>query len=187
MFVLLLLVGAAHAEDNVPVTISGITSNNAGANYIVGDIGTNNSLTISDGGILTNVNYSYIGNQASASNNWAVITGTGSRWYCTNAFYVGYYGSGNTLTIADGAVLTTGNSGFLGYQLDANSNVVVVSGAVWTNASNGWYGRYGSYNSVIISNGATVFNNFSFIGYFVQSVSNNVTVNAFGVLVGISL
>jgi hypothetical protein len=60
------------AEDNTSTLITNVTDN-IGTNYFVGNTGANNSLTISGGGILTNVYDAYIGYEASASNNWVVI------------------------------------------------------------------------------------------------------------------
>jgi len=109
----------ARAEDNTSNLITSLV-NNSGTNYFVGYSGTNNSLAISGGGILSNVNYGYIGNTVSASNNWVVITDSGSLWYNNAMLLVGYYGSGNTLTIANSSTVFSW-SGEIGCWSGANT------------------------------------------------------------------
>ncbi len=175
--ILCLWAARVRAEDNTSTLITNLV-NNGGADYIVGDTGTNNSLTISAGGVLTNVNDGYIGCQASASNNWAVVTGGGSAWFMTNNLLVGYFGSGNSLTIASsGRVFNA--LGYIGYAAESSNNAVTVtgSGSVWTNADLS-IGRYGSGNSLAITNGATVYSSgVAWIGRYESSSSNSVLVS----------
>lgn len=71
---------------------------------IVGDQG-NGSLTISDGGFVSNSGIGILGNDAGASGA-ATVTGAGSMWDSISTLYVGNGGTG-TLTIANQGNVTT--------------------------------------------------------------------------------
>ena len=66
-------------------------------------------MTISDGATEENNEQSYLGYNNSANNNSVVVTGEGSLWSnsessvvaTNNIVYVGYSGSGNTVTLTD--------------------------------------------------------------------------------------
>ncbi len=172
----------ARAEDNTITTISGTTSNNAGASYTVGSSGTNNVLTISSGGQLTNVDRGYVGDAASASNNAALVTGLSSLWLCTNGFYVGNNGSGNRLTIASGGVVSnaSGNIGANGVSAGSNTVLVTGAGSVWQNGSDLTVGGNGLGNSLTVSNGGVVFNVNGTIGNAASASNNAVLVTGAG-------
>ena len=156
MVVMFVLGVHAVAEDN---TITNITTviNYANASYIVGNTGTNNLLTIGSGGILTNVNRSYIGLGVGASNNAAVVTDSG-KWF-NQQIRVGQGGSGNTLTITNGgAIYSSGD--VIGYS-SANNNAATVTGngSLWSIANNlhiGYSGAAG--NTLTFTIGGTVSN-----------------------------
>ncbi len=171
---------SVRAEDNTITTIDGITVDNAGADYVVGNTGTNNTLTITNRGELANVSLGTIGNNASANNNAALVTGIGSRWDNTGVLTVGNYGAGNSLTIADmGWVDSTGGS--IGYNTGANYNTVTVSGdgAVWNSQGAFTVGGSGDYNTMTIDNGGEVDSTGGSIGYTTDANNNTVRVTGF--------
>ncbi|RYD25188.1 MAG: hypothetical protein EOP87_24855, partial [Verrucomicrobiaceae bacterium] len=102
------------------------------------------------------------------SSNKVIMTGAGTTWTSSSYVYVGSYGGSNTLSILDGAKLTTGTGGgtsgvsIIGRgDLISNtggygaSNVVRISGAgsAWDNQSSLKVGEQGSGNLVEISAG----------------------------------
>ncbi|HPA19385.1 MAG TPA: hypothetical protein PLU30_16685 [Verrucomicrobiae bacterium] len=156
---------------------------NSGGSLSVGSYGWDNALTISNGGAVHD-NNGYVGyNAASASNNTVLVTGTGSVWSNRSDLTVGNAGSGNSLTVADGAVVHD-NNGYVGYQTSTTNNAVWVTGggSLWSNRSDLYVGNYGSGNSLTVSNGGIVHDNNGFVGYNTSSSSNAVWVTGGGSL-----
>ncbi|MBU4459324.1 MAG: hypothetical protein KJ579_02050 [Verrucomicrobia bacterium] len=105
-------------------------------NMYVGQYSAGNELTVSDGGKLTD-SLTYVGDQASSSNNAVLITGVDS--VCSNRYdlFVGYRGAGNTLTLSNGAHAACERSMVVGREASATGNRVQISGGrlTVTNAS----------------------------------------------------
>jgi T5SS/PEP-CTERM-associated repeat protein len=96
------------AYNSVLVTGAGSRWSNSG-NLTFGLAGHDNSLVISNGGIVTVGVDSKIGDLATASNNSVLVTGPSSIWTNSGTLYVGNYGSGNSLVISNGGrVLNAG-------------------------------------------------------------------------------
>ncbi len=138
--------------------ISGVASNWSG-DYIVGSNTVFDQLQIVNGGVLTGAFINVVGYSVSGSNNSVVVSGTGSVWKSSNATHVGYYASGNSLTISSaGRVLSYGS--IIGYF--ASSNAVLITGAdsVWSNSASfilggsSYSGRESQGNSIVVRNGA---------------------------------
>ena len=146
--------------------ISGVTNNWSG-DYYVGSNYVFDALLIQNGGVLSNMN-GYIGYSAAASNNSALVTGSGSVWSNETYLYVGDYGSRNSLVISNGGKVMAGDS-YIGYNSASSNNSVLVTGtnSAW-GSSPAWYRLYvgysGSRNSLIISNGGTVVSS-GYLGY----------------------
>ena len=105
--------------DNASLTVGGAN----GLLYV----GSNNldSLTITNGGqVLDSIGY--IGFNASASNNNALVGGSGSLW-SNSSLFVGYAGAGNSLTLTNGGTVSATNI-VLGARASSTGNVVTVSG-----------------------------------------------------------
>ncbi len=125
----------------------------------IGYGGSGNSLVITNGGQAA-VAYAAVGVLPGANNNQVIVTGSGSSW--TNGFLdCGYYGSSNSLVIADGGQVLTaaGSFCYIGRNAGANGNQVIVTGpGSLLTAPEGELviGEGGSWNQLIISNGATV-------------------------------
>ena len=106
-------VGMANAE-GVEIGSSTHSSNNwalvTGAGSIlnklisVGSSGTNNSLTISNGGLVLSSN-STISSSPNSSSNTVLVTGSGSTWSNSGIATIASYG-GATLTVANGGVVS---------------------------------------------------------------------------------
>ena len=152
-------------------------SSNAGAILVntqalyIGYNGSSNTMTIYNGGVLTNGTGS-IGYQVASSNNSVLVTGINSTWNNLTNLYVGNSGPSSTLTISNGAIVAD-KIGWIGNQPTSSNNIVQVtgSGSLWTNSSDFYVGNQGSFNTMNISNGGVVINNGNvFIGL---SSSNN--------------
>jgi T5SS/PEP-CTERM-associated repeat protein len=159
-------------EDSVLVTGLGSVWSNR-FNLIVGYKGGNNSLTISNGGLVIN-ELGYVGEYAS-SNNSALITGSGSRWTNRMDLYVGTGLGGNSLSIRDGGQVVNGY-GYVGLGGDSNRVLAADAGSVWNNTNNLTVGLYGAANSLVISNGALVASEYSYLGVDPGSSNNSVQV-----------
>jgi autotransporter-associated beta strand protein len=89
-----------------------------GGNVQVGFAGSGNSMVISNGGFVSDVN-GVVSFGATGSNNSALVTGTGSTWSNSNQVRIGVSGSG-TLTVANGGLVIA--SGATGIQVAVNAN-----------------------------------------------------------------
>jgi len=140
-----------------------------GNQLMVGSNGSFNRLTVSNGATLRDQS-GYLGLNASASNNTAVVTGPGSLWHNTNSFDLGFNGAGNQLVVSNGGVLRA-NVSVVGVSFSSSSNVAVVtgSGSLWTNATiQIGFGSAG--NQLVVSNGGVLR---SSLGYLGTGGSNN--------------
>ena len=101
----------------------------------------------------------YIGYDASASNNQITVEGFGTLLSNSGDLYVGYAGSSNSMVVSNGGIVVSSN-GWIGYSNSASDNSVLVSdsSALWTNSSVVVVGASatGGQNSLVISNGGTV-------------------------------
>ena len=176
----LTLISPARAEDDTSVLIT-TNYNNAAAAYFVGQMGSNNTLTISGGGVLTNVGTSYIGSNDIANANVAIVADPGSGWFSSNRLYIGSYGSGNSLMVTNGARVRN-NMGLLGYSTSATANAATVTGpgSRWDNASTLYVGVFGSGNSLMIANSGLVSSLGTVLGDSSTANSNRVTVTGAG-------
>ena len=152
--------GFAGSADN-SITISG-TGTLANTNdLLLGYGGTGNTFLLQSGGTATNVN-AFVGFLSTATGNAATVTGAGSIWTSTGAFHLGYDGSLNTLTIANGGkVLVDGAAKdfLLGFNAGADGNRVTVRGAgsELSNLNGTLYvGRSSTSNSLHIESGGLV-------------------------------
>jgi T5SS/PEP-CTERM-associated repeat protein len=166
--------------------INGVSSNWATGSYIIGDTYTFDVLQIIGGGSLTNSGGdTYIGNAASASNNAAWISGTGSMLTNGNGnIYIGFAGRYNSLVISNGGKVFQ-YSGIIGSAANASNNTVLVTdaGSSWICASAVAVGSSGAQNSMIISNGGQVWGaSHGVIGGGSAATSNSVLVVGAGSL-----
>jgi T5SS/PEP-CTERM-associated repeat protein len=160
--------GRVHAADGIflgnssgnAVTVSGAGSacTNNSFLYIGTGSGTDNRLTVTNGGSVKNTT-AYIGYSSGCDSNRLTVTGAQSVWNNTKTIYIGYKGSNNELSILDGGLVLNAN-GYIG-KGNTSSNTVIVSGAgsVWTNSGSIYAGDNGGGNRLIITNGGHVYCN----------------------------
>lgn len=154
--------------DGGSLTLTGsVGTTGSTADVYVGKDNGGASLTISGGGVITN-GKSVIGFGASSNANSVTLTGEDSRWNSTVTFHLGYDGSGNTMTVSDGAQFTLSNTSnfdaLIGANAGSNDNVLTVTGAnsSFSNENLGststlYVGRSGTGNQLQILDGGQVF------------------------------
>jgi autotransporter-associated beta strand protein/T5SS/PEP-CTERM-associated repeat protein len=147
---------SSSSNNTALVTGSGSVWSNIGTFY-VGISGPGNTLTITNGGLVTASGSSHIGFISSASNNSALVTGSGSLWTMTNDLFIGNAAAGNRLVISNGAQVAN-RVAQIGASIGASNNLVVVTGTntLWINRSNLFVGGAGIGNQLIITNAASV-------------------------------
>jgi T5SS/PEP-CTERM-associated repeat protein len=161
------------------VTGSGSTWNNADNTYI-GHDGSANNLVISNGGWVIDLSGA-VGFGMGSYSNSVTVTGAGSTWTNHNEVYVGYFGSGNSMVISNGARVLD-YDGYVGYTNGFNNQVLVTgSGSVWSNADAVLIGDFGASNSLVIANGGLVVDNFGLVGEDASGSNNSVVVASGGV------
>jgi autotransporter-associated beta strand protein/T5SS/PEP-CTERM-associated repeat protein len=123
------------------------------------------TLTIQQGSILTGDwgEIGYGSTAAATGGSSVLVTGPGSQWIMANGLYVGRNAANNTLTIADGALVSTPFS-TIGDGGPGDNNTISVTGIGSTFASSGptfashgftYVGYYGLNSRLIIENGGT--------------------------------
>ncbi|OHE81123.1 MAG: hypothetical protein A2107_04010 [Verrucomicrobia bacterium GWF2_62_7] len=147
----------------------------------VGFNGTHNTLTITNGGSVTSPS-TLIGNSNTSYGNTVLITGSNSLLNSAG-FHVGYAGSNNSVTVADGAQLVTQKGRIGGFGRGSNNSVLVTGiGSLWSNRYETYVGYNGASNSLIIANGAQVFSGTNIMGAASISSNNAVVVTGNGSL-----
>ncbi|MHC1550511.1 autotransporter domain-containing protein [Phyllobacterium sp. K27] len=132
----------------------------------VGFFGTG-TLNIEDGGVVSNVQSGYIGNNP-GSTGAVTVTGAGSTWENTNYLSVGYMGSG-ALNIANGGKVTN-NFGYIGANLGSIGKVSVSgSGSHWENSGGLVIGQVAE-GTLSIEDGGVVSNTTGDIGFSPGSI-----------------
>jgi len=156
------IVGSESAAGNnlLVVTDSGSSWTNIGDLY-VGLSGAGNQLVVSNGAAIHTFYKGSIGENSTANNNRAVITGAASLWNCNGDFYVGNYGSGNQLVVSAGAVVRNYLNGHIGEQQFAINNTALVTGpgSLWTNHGDLFVGGSGGSQLSITDSGTVAANN----------------------------
>jgi len=175
----LLLFSSSFAENNVAVVVDGVYTN-VGGRIRIGNTGTNNQLRIINGGWLDSTS-GFVGNKASASNNFALVEGANSVWNNSGTLYVGKDGSFNTLRIRQGGTVYSA-TGLLGNVTNSTGNVVLLQNAnsAWVIENNLQIGNKGGTNRLEISNGALVSNARGTIGQASTSTGNEILISGTG-------
>ncbi|MEN3931771.1 autotransporter outer membrane beta-barrel domain-containing protein [Microvirga sp. W0021] len=157
------------SEGSVVVTGAGSHWLNSDTSLLVAYKGTG-SLTVSDGGLVTNNGLASVASNAGSEGS-AEVTGPGSQWINASGLTVG--GSGNaTLRIADGGVVSN-TSGIIANSSGSQGMVIVTgSGSQWNNSGYLGVGSSGT-GSLHISDGGLVTNaSHAYIGYSGNSVGS---------------
>jgi T5SS/PEP-CTERM-associated repeat protein/autotransporter-associated beta strand protein len=143
--------------NSVTVTGAGSEFSNASTFYL-GKSGGSNTLSVQDGGRVTNYN-ARIGGDATSNNNTATVDGTCSVWNISGTqFRIGSGGSSNTLNITDGGTVNVTNGlTLLGRDVGSNNNTVKISGDdSQLNTVNLTIGRNGTGNTLIVADGGNL-------------------------------
>jgi T5SS/PEP-CTERM-associated repeat protein len=171
-------IGALGVQANASNTLGVITGpgstwSNAAELY-VGLSGPNNQLTVSDGGT-AQAAFGYVGANATATNNLALITGSGSVWNNALDLNIGSFSANNRMIVSNGATVFAAGNGLIGPTANGNGNSVTVTdpGSLWRVASSLYVGSNGALSRLTISNGGLMANRLGVIGNHVSS-SNNV-------------
>jgi len=169
-------VGYYSSNNSVLVTGPGsVWSNRFG--FYVGSSGPGNSLVISDQGMVSGSGGS-VG--LASSYNSVLVTGPGSVLSTSaGGLEVGLYGAGNRLVISNqGAVLI--DHGLVGWDRSSTNNSVLVTGPASVLSSSGYLtvggDGGGAGNSLVISNQGAVFNDYGYVGFYIDSNNNSVRV-----------
>ena len=121
----------------VTVDGAGSTWSNSG-NLSVGGHGTG-TLTISDGGAVSNGIAAYIGYGGGGSIGTVTVEGSGSTWTNSGKLYVAFFGTG-TLSVTSGAAASN-TDGYIGHYLGATGTATVDgAGSSWTNSGSLYVG-----------------------------------------------
>ena len=190
-------IGYDATESNGVLTVANTDTRltNSG-DLFVGYLGSSNVIKVANGATVANSN-GWVGWDAGASNNTAMVTGIGSLWTNSGNLSIGGSGSGNALTIQSGGrVVAGGTNSFtvIGSDTSSSNNSVHVIGSASTLASTAdlYIGHYGSGNSMILKQGGMANNNDGWIGWDALSSNNTVLVtgadslwsNRFSLIVG---
>lgn len=119
---------APGATSNQVAVSGGVFSSPSG--LIVGREGSSNSFGVTDGGSAT-TGQARIGLLAAAGGNFGFVSGTGSQWTVNGTLRVGSAGSGNSLGISQGGVVTVAGANrnlWIGFEGSSDDNEVQVHG-----------------------------------------------------------
>ncbi len=120
-------VGRQSSASNNSLLVTGAGTRLTNFGFTLGSGGSFNTATVSDGAFLYARNSFVIGGSNGANGNSMLVTGAGSILRYDNQTIIGERGSDNSLTIADGAVLTNSTT-FIISQLGGTNNSVLVTG-----------------------------------------------------------
>jgi T5SS/PEP-CTERM-associated repeat protein len=151
--------------------------------------GKNNTLTIANGAQVIEVGApygAYIGDNAAATNNAIIVTGSNSLLSVTgtDAIDVGNNGWGSQLIITNGGRVNNTAPVYIGRgpsSLSSNNLAMVTgSGSIWSNSAALTVGNNGGANQMIITNGGVVINTTGTIGNTANGNNNLVVVTGSG-------
>jgi len=153
-------VGYLGTAPNNTVLLTGANSRwNCASDFTLGDGSTGNQISLANGAVLTvggNAILGY-GFDSGADNNTAIVAGGGSAWTNTGTMTVGAYAAGNSLTIANGGVVSGASDAAVGSNGGGNNNSVLVngSGSTWANSGTLTVGGNGINNNFTVTNNAS--------------------------------
>jgi len=178
-------IGNAAGSSNNTVLVTGNNSLWKNGNDLnVGYGSAGNQLIITNGGVVAVANTAYLGYNAGANNNRALVSGTGFVWTNSGALMIGFSSTGNSLTISNSGVVFAGTAN-IGYNAGATGNTVLVTGpgSHWNNSSDLYVGNSGSGNSLTISNsGVVAVGGITYVGYAAGASNNTALVTGSGSL-----
>lgn len=161
-----LTVGTNAGANNNHATITGAGSSLTTTLLYLGRDGNANSMTVENGAGAIATSIVFIGegknnDAALGNNNSLLVTDTGSTFHADQTIRVGQYGSGNSMTIANGGsatltlTLILGEGSTLDTALANNNSLTVTDTGSSLETSGLSLGSLGSSNTVTIANGAS--------------------------------
>jgi len=169
------------ADDNA-VLVSGSGSVWSNNELNIGYEGSGNQLLVEAGGVAYD-STGYIGWNGAATNNSALITGSGSTWSNSYELIVGYAGEGNQLIAEDGGIVYD-RLGYIGYNWagGAAGNSVMVSGegSVWSTIYYLYVGYSGAGNQLTVEGGGAVYDDTGYIGENGSATNNSALITGVG-------
>ena len=141
--------------------------------FYIGNGGSSNSLVINNAGSLDTVD-TYIGADGGSMNS-VLVTGSSSLWTNSGYLSVGTEGAFNSVTVSDGAVVTSG-IGIIGASSASSNNSALVTGQATWISDTLTVGGEGSGNSLVISGAGTVTSTDAYIGLGSYASNNSVLV-----------
>jgi len=153
-------IGQLTTDATGEVTVTGADSTWINEELLLIGINGSGSLTIADGGSVTNTDANMAFNTGSSAS--VTVTGAGSQWNNSQSLDVGLSGMAD-LTIADGGSVTN-TSARIAVNADSTSTVTVTgAGSTWTNSDQLLVGYEGD-GTLMISDGGSVTDTLGRIG-----------------------
>ncbi len=147
----------------------------------IGYGGSGNSLTIESGGQVTNAD-AVIGSRfdavsAPSDNNFVLVDN--ATWTNTGNFYLGDYGSGNTVSVENGGEVSVSLDTNIGFNTGSDGNMLTVTGMSSSFATTNtlYVGRAGSNNSLYVQDNAVLTSKNARIGFDATSTGNSANVS----------
>ncbi len=152
------------------------------ADMNMGYSGSDNRLTVSNGGQVTVNSRVFVGRSYTMVRNHLEVTGSGSVLSCANYFAVGHQGPDNLMTISDGGQVLNTLYGMVGNYSGGNKALVTGPGSLWKSPSDLYVSKGQSVcnNQLIVTNCGWVVNKDAYIAYDTGSTNNSVLVTGVG-------
>jgi T5SS/PEP-CTERM-associated repeat protein len=164
--------GRLPSADNNSALVTGPGSSLSVNCYIyTGNQGHNNSFTLAKGATVSD-KFCYISYAAGSANNSVLLADPNTYWQNSYSVFVGFDGGGGSLTISNGATMSTGGAfgvshdGALGVDATSSNNRALItgSGSVLNCADNVYVGLNGPGNNLVINNGGRVMDTTGYVG-----------------------
>ncbi len=169
--------------DGATATLANVTNTFTGG-VTVGTNGSFTLLVLSNDCLLTNAGSSTIGQNATARSNEVRLASPSTRWLMgPNILGVGFNGSGNRLTISNGATASVNADANVGYASDSASNNqawVTGPGSRWSSSGSINVGVLGAGNLAVVTNGGFASATHANLGVGSTSSNNLVLVTGAG-------
>ena len=148
-----------------------------------GNQGSSNSFTLANGAAVSD-KFCYISYVAGSSNNSVLLADPKTSWQNSDSVIVGLDGGGGSLTISNGATMTTGGAwatshdGALGVDASSSGNRALItgSGSFLNCADNVYVGLNGPDNNLVVNNGGRIMDTTGYVGCNPGSDNNSALV-----------
>jgi T5SS/PEP-CTERM-associated repeat protein len=148
-----------------------------------GNQGSSNSFTLANGATVSD-KFCYIGYVVGSSNNTVLLSDPKTSWQNSYSVFVGMDGVAGSLTISNGATMSTGGAfatshdGALGVNADSRNNHALItgSGSLLNCADSMYVGLNGPGNNLVINNGGQIMDTTGYIGSNPGSDNNSALV-----------